>query len=220
MGIAFFDLDRTLLCRNSGVLWLRAELRAGHIGLGQAARAALWLSRYHLGATGLDAALGEAIATLAGQDEATLRERTARFYTREVQGLYRPGGREAVARHRAAGHRLVLLTSSSNYLSEPVLGELGLHEALCCRFEVDPAGRFTGRPAGVLAFGEGKLTLARDCAARQGVSLAECSFYTDSLSDLPVLEAVGHPVAVHPDPRLRRLAQQRGWAVEDWGEPP
>lgn len=217
MSIAFFDLDRTLLRRNSGVLWLGAELRAGFIRPSQAARAAVWLARYHLGQAGLDAALLEAIATLEGSSEAELRARTLAFYTREVQPLYRPGAHAALARHRAQGHRLVLLTSSSNYLSEPVVEELGLDEALCCRFEVAPDGRFTGRPAGVLAFGEGKLTLARGCAERHGARLGDCTFYTDSASDLPVLEAVGRPVVVQPDPRLRRVARARGWAEEDWG---
>ena len=77
-----------------------------------------------------------------------------------------------------------------------------------------------GRIVDILAVNDdpsaGKVLLARRHAESLGVSLAEASFYTDSLSDLPMLEAVGRPVAVHPDPRLRRVARQRGWEIADW----
>ncbi len=113
----------------------------------------------------------------------------------------------------------MLLTSASLYLSERVQRELDLHDILCMRFEVDPEGRFTGAPAGPLCFGAGKLTLARAYAQDQGVPLSACSFYTDSTSDLSVLEQVGTPVCVHPDPRLRRIARRNRWRRADWGRP-
>ncbi len=106
----------------------------------------------------------------------------------------------------------------SLYLSELVAEELGLDDVLCNRFEVDDSGAHTGRPVGTLCFGAGKLGYAEAYARDRGVSLADCWFYTDSFSDLPVLERVGHPVVVNPDPRLRREAERRGWPVEWWGE--
>ncbi|MFN7134958.1 MAG: HAD family hydrolase [Myxococcales bacterium] len=219
MAIAFFDLDNTLLARNSGALWINAELRAGHITPVQALRAWSWLARYALGFARLEDAILASIATLNGQEERVLRERTAAFYEREVRRLFRPHGRNVLARHRADGEQLVLLTSSSNYLSEPVANELTLDGYLCNRFEVDASGRYTGRALGPLCFGPGKVEVAKAFADARGVDLKACAFYTDSASDLPMLEAVGRPVAVNPDPRLRRIARQRGWAVEDWGVP-
>ncbi len=220
MPIAFFDLDLTVLARNSGALWVKAELRSGHISRWQALKAFGWLARYRLGFARLEDALLESIASLAGKLERDVVARTMAFYEAEVRHLVRPGALAALDRHRALGDGLWLLTSSSSYLSEAVAAQLSLDGSLCNRFEVDAAtGRYTGRPAGPLCYGPGKVEVARAFAQARGVSLAQCAFYSDSASDLPMLEAVGRPVAVNPDPRLRRVALRRGWPVEDWGAP-
>src|SRR5262249_50238053 len=95
-----------------------------------------------------------------------------------------------------------------------------LDEVLCNRFEVDGQGVYTGRVSGALCFGLGKLAHARTFAQRAGMRLSDASFYTDSYAGLPVLEAVGRPVAVNPDGRLRHEAMRRRWEVVDWGVPP
>ncbi len=219
MSIAYFDFDRTLIATNSGALWVRRELRHGHITPLQAVRAGAWLLRYQLGFAALEDAVKRAIASLIGSKERDLRERTALFYESQIRPLYRPGARRALDDHRRAGDRLVLLTSSSLYLSELVARELRLDAVLCNRFEVDEGGLHTGRTVGTLCFGRGKLQHAQEFAKEQGVRLSDCAFYTDSFADLPVLEAVGRPVAVNPDRRLRRLALKRGWETVDWGKP-
>jgi HAD superfamily hydrolase (TIGR01490 family) len=219
MGAAFFDLDKTLIARNSGSLWVRSELRGGYISRWEFARASWLLFRYHLGFAAVEDAVLEAIASLAGDREVDVRGRTHAFYDREVHGLYRPGGRAALEAHREAGDQLVLCTTSSNYLSERVSETLGLDHYICNSFEVDAAGVYTGKPVGTLCFGEGKVVRARAWAGAHGIDLADCAAYTDSVSDLPLLEAVGRPVAVNPDPKLRRAARERGWPIEDWGVP-
>lgn len=217
--IAFFDFDRTLIASNSGALWLRREFQLGHITPLQAARAGTWLMRYQLGFAALEDAIERAIASLEGSKEQDLRERTVRFYETQVRPLYRPGARKALEDHRRAGDRLVLLTSSSLYLSELVARDLRLDAVLCNRFEVDERGLHTGRTMGVLCFGKGKLLHAEEFARGQGMQLTDSAFYTDSFADLPVLEVVGRPVAVNPDRRLRKLARRRGWELVDWGKP-
>jgi HAD superfamily hydrolase (TIGR01490 family) len=219
VAIAFFDLDRTLIAANSGVLWLKSELRLGRISRLQAALASLWVARYHLGFVGMEHGIRRAIGSLAGSAEGELQERTTAFYESEVRSLVRPGARRALEAHRLAGDKLVLLTSSSRYMSELVARDLLLDEVLCNHFEVDPHGNYTGKPQGQLCFGPGKLTHAEACAQKLGADLSQCAFYTDSYSDLPVLAVVGRPVAVNPDFRLRRAALQRGWEVVDWGMP-
>lgn len=218
MALALFDLDRTLIAVNSGKLWVQSELELGFVSRWQALRAAAWIGGYHLGFTRLEQVILDAIATLEGATEEEIRDRTDRFYAARVAGTYRPRARDVVSRHTASGDVVALLTSSSNYLCAPVQVELGIEHALCNRFEVVD-GRFSGKPEGPVCFGPGKLVHAQALAERLGLPLAEAAFYTDSISDLPVLEAVRTPVAVNPDPRLRRLAKQRGWAIEDWGEP-
>ncbi len=217
MGIAFFDLDKTLIAVNSAVLWVRAERKTGNITRWQALRAGLWLLCYNFGAADFEDALRMSIATLAGTREHDMRTRAERFWKREVSATVRPGALAAIAQHRQAGDRLVLLTSSSLYMSDPVVRELSLHDALCTRLEVDANGCFTGKPIEPLCFGRGKLQIAERYAQAIGASLEDCIFYSDSASDAPTLLAVGKAVAVNPDPRLRRLARAQGWQIADWG---
>ncbi len=218
VSIAFFDFDETLIVGNSGNLWIRRELRSGHINRLQALRAASWMVRYRLGFASMEEALRTAIRSLAGTPEGTLRQRTRDFYQEEVRRLYRAGALEAVEQHRARGDACVLLTASSLYLSELVSAELHLDAVLCNRFQVR-GGLHTGELEGELCFGAGKLRYAEGYAERRGVPLSACTFYTDSYSDLPVLERVGTPVVVNPDRRLRREAKARGWRVVEWGGP-
>jgi phosphoserine phosphatase len=112
-----------------------------------------------------------------------------------------------------------MLTSSSNYLADRAAKDLGFEEVWCNRLEVDAQGFHTGRTTTGVCFGQGKLTAARRAAEDHGTMLSACTFYTDSYADLPVLEAVGRPVAVNPDLRLRRKAWRRGWEIVDWGRP-
>lgn len=217
MPIAFFDLDRTILEKNSGTLWVRSELRDGFISWGQALHASTWIVRYHLGyAADMAEPLRGAIRLLAGTREEDLAERTRRFYEREVRHLVRPGALEVLQQHRDAGHRLVLLTSASVYLSRCVAPDLGIADVLAMRFAVE-GGVFTGEAVEPLCYGAGKAALARELAGTLGEDLADCAFYSDSAVDLPMLEAVGAPVAVNPDQKLARTARKRGWKVVDWG---
>jgi HAD superfamily hydrolase (TIGR01490 family) len=215
-AIAFFDLDRTLIHVNSAKGWVQREVRTGHLRRRDAARVALWLAAYHAGWSDLDRMIRTAVTSLAGTGEADLDARVEAFWQEELAHTVRPGAHAAIARHRACGDRLVILTASSPYVAERARVALDLHDILCNRFEVVD-GRFTGQPVLPLCYGAGKATLARDYADQQGISLDSCAFYTDSYSDLAALEAVGRPVVVHPDPRLARAARERGWAIEDWG---
>lgn len=219
MTIAFFDLDRTLISRNSGALWVRSEHRQGFITTWQAIRASIWLARYRIGLADLNDALLAAIATLEGAEEQEMRNRTHDFYQREIRDLYRPGAHKALSFHRNSGDRLVLLSSTSPYMAEAVAEDLGLDDVLCNQFEISSAGMFTGKPDGDLCFGAGKLIHGQRYAEEHQVDLSDCAFYTDSRTDLPMLEMVGRPVVVHPDPRLEQVARNRGWEIVAWGTP-
>ncbi len=216
MPLALFDLDRTLLSVNAGQLWVRREMRLGHVSRWQATKVAAWIFGYHLGFSRVERVLEDAIRTLEGVSEDEIRRRTESFYAEEVAQTYRRRAREVVEDHRTRGDVLALLTSSSTYLSAPVQAELRIEHSLCNRFEVVD-GRFTGKPLGTLCFGPGKLAHARTLADQLGERLEDAAFYTDSASDLPVLEVVAVPVAVNPDPQLARIARKRGWRIEDWG---
>lgn len=216
MALALFDLDRTLLSVNAGQLWVRREMRLGYIGRWQATKAAAWIFGYHLGFSRIEKVLEDAIGTLRGTSEEAVDRRTRAFYEEEVAATYRPRAHDALEAHRARGDTLALLSSTSIYLARPVMEALSIPHALCNRFEVVD-GVFTGRAEGTLCFGPGKLEHAQRLASELGERLEDATFYTDSMSDRVVMEAVGTPVAVHPDPSLARLAAKRGWRIEDWG---
>jgi len=220
LGIAFFDLDRTLLSINSGTAWVIRELRAGRLTPWQVSRALYYLALYRLGRARLEDAIVVAVASLKGSAVDEVRQNVESFYEQYVKNAYRPGGLKALSEHKQQGDLTALLSSTSVYLAEAVSRELGLDAAFCNRFEVDGAGAHTGRSQGTLCFGSGKLEYAAAFAQSRGVTLERCVFYTDSFSDLPVLERVGRPVVVNPDGRLKREALRRKWEVVDWGQPP
>ncbi len=216
--IAFFDVDKTILSVNSASLWMRRELRAGHLSWWHALRGAAWLALYALGLARMERVLADALRVVEGHRAADLEARTHDFYVAELRARIRPGVRAVVEAHRAAGDGLWLLTTSSSWLSQRLADDLGFDGYLCNTLE-EHDGRLTGRAHAPLCFGDGKVAHAQALAAREGVSLAECVFYTDSYSDLPMLLAVGEPVVIDPDPRLRREAARRRWPVRDWGVP-
>jgi hypothetical protein len=110
------------------------------------------------------------------------------------------------------------LSTSPTYVTQPIAETLGIEEVMSTRFEVD-GGHFTGRLIGPACVGVGKVHWAEDLGARRQVDLGQSWFYTDSYTDMPMLERVGHRVVVNPDPRLKRIAKRRGWPVQDWRQP-
>ncbi|MBN94302.1 MAG: HAD-IB family hydrolase [Deltaproteobacteria bacterium] len=214
---AFFDLDKTLLLVNSGQLWFRRERAEGRLPLHHAIEAGVWLQLYKLGLMNGRTALSRAVQSLKGELEQDLRDRTQRFFDDEIASEFAPGTETALMAHRQAGHQLVLLTSASLYLSQLVQERLNLDDILCMEFEVE-AGRLTGAIQ-QLCFGDAKVGVAEQWASTRSIDLKDCFFYSDSITDLPMLDRVGRPVAVHPDARLAKLARQRSWPILDWSQP-
>lgn len=213
--VAFFDLDRTLIDVNSASLWVKHEWDRGAISVGVGVRASYWLLRYAMGDDTLDGAMAEASKVYTGAELATLVERIEQWFAAEVEGRLRPGARAVLQRHREAGDMLVLATSSSQYAAACAVRAFGLDEGIGTQPEVVD-GVLTGELE-ASAYGRAKLYRCAAWAKERGVELSSCAFYTDSYSDLTLLDAVGRPVAVHPDRRLQRVARRRGWPIEDWG---
>lgn len=216
---AFFDLDGTLLTVNSATLWLRRERRRRRITPWQVARAALMIASYRVGILDMESALRSGLRPLRGLREEQIRAETRAWWLEDVRPFVAPGARPVLEAHRRAGDRLVLLTSSSRYASEMAREEFGLDDALFQVYEVRE-GCFTGEPVRPICYAEGKVEMAERWAREAGVDLAASSFYSDSSTDVPMLERVGHPFAVHPDPRLRVVAKARGWPILDWRSDP
>ncbi len=217
MALALYDLDRTAISVNSATLWVRRQYRERRISTLTVLEAGLWLGFYRSGLMRMDRALHRAVAAMRGQREDDIAQRTARFWNEECVGTIRPGVLRAIERHRQEGHGNVLSTSSSPWISRLAVAELGLDDYLCTEIEVVD-GALTGRIEGTPNFGQGKLTRLQAYAGERGIPLEDIWFYTDSAADLPLLEAVGHPVCIAPDPQLASIARQRGWSTEDWDD--
>lgn len=215
---AFFDLDGTLLTVNSGRLWMRRERRLGRISRWQQLQAVFYLIGYRFGLIDMRRAMRKALQTVRGLPEDTVRRWTEAWYAEQVADFAAPGAWPVIDEHRRAGERLILLTSSSPYEAEAARRHFVLDEALSTRYSVRD-GRFTGDVELPLCYGAGKVLIAERAAAAHGLDLSRSTFYSDSITDLPMLERVGRPRVVAPDPRLRRLARRRGWPILDWSQP-
>jgi len=210
---AFFDMDRTLVATNTAAVYLRHQRARGRLTRADIVRVLWALVRYRLDLVDMQTLSRKAVEAIAGQPESELAELCERIVRDEVRFHIYPEARALVESHRARGDVLVLLTASTPYMARPVARELGIDHVLSTELEVDARGRFTGRCIEPVCFGSGKLDRARTFASAHAVSLAESHFYTDSHADLGVLEAVGKPCAVNPDPRLWWTARRRRWPV-------
>lgn len=212
---ALFDVDRTLVNVNTARLYARWQLAKGNAGLREYLALAGVLLQYTFGLLDAERAAASAFERVRGTSEATLRAECLDWYARVVRPHISRRGRREVQRRRAEGRELAILSASTPYLTEPLAEELGIDHVLCTRLTVAD-GLFTGSYHAPLCYGPGKVAHARAWAARHGIDLSRSTFYTDSISDLPMLEEVGSPVVVNPDPLLRLTAARRRYPVESW----
>lgn len=211
---AYFDLDGTLIRVNSGRLYLMHERRAGRIRKRDVVKGLGYLLGYRFGAIDLQDAFDQAGSSLAGTAVETMRERTRAFFESEVKAHEAERARAVIERHRAEGHRLVLLTSSSSWQADCARELFDLHDAIGTGFEARD-GVLTGKVKRPICYAAGKVALAEAHAREHDIDLGASYFYTDSITDLPMLERVGQPRVVNPDPRLERIGRARGYARVD-----
>ncbi|MCA9507825.1 MAG: HAD family hydrolase [Myxococcales bacterium] len=219
MSIAFFDLDKTLIADNSARLWLNSQWKSRSIKFSHMMLASYWLAKYHLGFTKLDEVVEKGLALMKGESQAQVLEKTKDFFYSTIKNLYRPGALEALHKHREQGDIVSLLTSSFDGLSELVAKDLKLDHCLCTILEVDREGIYTGKTIGPPCFGRNKIIFAQDLCHKLDIPLEQCSFYSDSATDIPLLDLVGQAIAVNPDLHLRTRAQFKKWPVVDWKRP-
>lgn len=131
----------------------------------------------------------------------------------DLAAAVQPFAHPIIDEHRAAGRPLVLATTTPDDMIRPLAERLGFDDVVATRYGLDAEGRYDGTISGEFVWGKGKLRAAQDWAARHDVSLGDSWAYSDSFYDNPLLGAVGHPVAVNPDPRLLALATVRRWPV-------
>ena len=211
---ALFDMDRTLLDASSGQLYARYMRRIGRMGRREVAQAAWWGILSWLGMLDMQTLIPRMLADVAGDDERELRLLCDRWFADDVIPHVTERGRQCVAAHQAQGHVVAIVSASTQYAVRPMTTHLGIPGQYVCTHLESKNGRLTGRVVPPVCYGPGKVVWAERFAAEHDLELSASYFYTDSISDLALLERVAHPVAVNPDLRLWRLARRRGWRVE------
>jgi HAD superfamily hydrolase (TIGR01490 family) len=211
---AFFDLDKTLMEGSSAIHFARAGYRSGLISRRQMARDAWEHFVFRLeGSTDekSDALRTRILDGIAGEREVDLARLGPEILAGILPRLYREVLEEAWA-HQDAGRPAYIVTAASQELAESLARVLVLDGGIGLRSEIRD-GVYTGRPAGPFTYREGKAVAIRELAEREGIELSASYAYSDSESDLPMLRAVGHPVAVNPDRELERVARDEGWRI-------
>ena len=210
---AFFDLDHTLLSESSGFLYLRYLRQIGYLSWWVWLEVMSLVGLYLTGLCDFPHMAGKLIVRVAGSNENEAWRLTEQWFASMLRDYITAEARRRVAWHQAQGHSVTIVSASTPYAVMPVARELGLgDDYLATRLEVID-GHFTGKVNEPVCYGPGKAYWARHYAERHGLSLAESYFYTDSHHDLPLLELVGHPVAVNPSRKLSRIAIQRNWPI-------
>src|SRR5947209_5364896 len=141
------------------------------------------------------------------------------FADSQLASNIRPGARSAIARDKAEGRRIVLATASYRLYADAIAARLGFDDVIGTASVIGLDERVHARIAGENAFGEAKMRMIAEWIEKSGLGEAQghVRFYSDHVSDRPAFEWADEPVAVNPHGTLRRLAQERGWAIEDWG---
>ncbi|MCU1616817.1 MAG: HAD-superfamily subfamily hydrolase [Frankiales bacterium] len=217
---AFFDLDKTVLAKSSTLAFGRPFFQGGLINRRAVLKAAY--AQFVFSLQGADAQQMERLRAqltemCTGWDVATVHEIVQETLHEIVEPLVYAEAADLIEEHRLAGREIVIVSSSGADVVEPIGEMLGADRVVATRM-VAVDGRYTG-DIEFYAYGENKAVAVRELAAAGGYDLADCYAYSDSVTDLPLLAAVGHPTVVNPDRGLRRVAAERGWPVREFTRP-
>jgi HAD superfamily hydrolase (TIGR01490 family) len=217
---AFFDLDKTVIAKSSALAFGRPFYRDGLIGRRDKDKAAYAQLMYRVG--GADeqqmARIRDAVAQLC---TGWRIEQVRQIVNETLEELINPyvyaEAAALIVEHRVAGRDVVLVSSSGEDMVRPIGELLGITDVIATRMAVED-GRYTG-VVDFYAAGVNKASAVRELAEERGYDLATSYAYSDSISDVPLLETVGNPTAVNPDRALRRIAIERGWPMREFKHP-
>ncbi len=221
MDAAFFDLDKTIVSRSSSLALSRPLYRAGMVSRSQLVRGAYAQLVYLL--VGADERkmerLKEGMLQLTkGWDRGQIERLVEDVLLEVIDPHVYAEALELIAQHRADGRGIYIVSSSPEEIVKPLARHFGVSGVIATRAHVGADNRYTGSLE-FYAYGAQKAEAIREIALRHQIDLAGSYAYSDSITDLPMLEAVGHPVAVNPDRELRRIADERDWERRDFRRP-
>jgi len=218
MKLALFDLDHTLLPIDSDHSWGEFTISLGWCDREHFARQNdAYYADYQAGTLDVHDYVNFATRAFRERGPDASAQAHARFMREVIEPAIRPEALALLARHRAAGDRIVIITATNEFVTRPIAKALGVNELIAVELARDDAGWFTGEIVGTPSMREGKVTRLQQWLNAQGLDWhdVDSTFYSDSRNDLPLLHRVNHPVATNPDDTLRAVALEKGWPILD-----
>jgi putative phosphoserine phosphatase/1-acylglycerol-3-phosphate O-acyltransferase len=212
---AVFDFDGTIIDGFSAFIFLREQLKKGHISPLDVVEIMATIANYKLGMVGFSGLMDVGAKILSGVDEDDYRDFSDEVYEDYIKAIVYPEARALIKAHLDRGHTVAIVSSATPYQVEPLAADLGVEHIYCTHYEVD-GGEFTGEVLRPICWGEGKVLALEQLAEEEGVDLSQTCFYTDSDDDLLALERVGFPWVVNPNESLLTEASQNGWPVQEF----
>lgn len=213
LNLAIFDLDNTLLNGDSDYQW--GQFLIGHHivdGEEYERENDRYYEQYKAGTLDILEFLAFALRPLAQHDRDTLNQWHAEFMQQKILPMIGDKARALVEKHRQAGDTLVMITATNRFVTEPIAREFAIDQLIATEPELKD-GHYSGKVSGIPCFREGKVERLNDWLESKQLKFEHTWFYSDSHNDLPLLQAVDHPVAVNPDPQLKAEAEQLGWPI-------
>ncbi len=218
---AFFDLDKTVIARSSTLAMGRTFFRDGLMSSTMVLKTLYAQAVYQLvGADHerMEQARHAALELTRGWEADRVRRLVRETMEQVIAPLVYREALELIAEHRRAGRDVWIISSSGEEIVEPFAEYLGVRNVIATRSGLDTEGRYDGTLE-FYAYAAAKATAIRQVAEVRGYDLTRCYAYTDSITDLPMLSIVGHPVAANPDRELRAAAEAMGWQIRDFHAP-
>lgn len=212
---AFFDLDKTVIAKSSVLAFGRPLYREGLLPRSALIRSVYGQALYRLGGASeakMDRARDSMLSLIRGWEQSKVTGVVRDTYENVVTPIIFAEALTLFDEHHAAGRQVFLVSAAPTEIVAELAEHLGVDDHIATRSVIDEAGRYTGELE-FYAYGPHKAAAIRRVADARGIDLDGSYAYSDSITDLPMLEVVGHPVAVNPDRDLARVARQRGWDI-------
>ena len=216
MALAIFDLDETLIHGDCASLWSAEMAKLGWVdGESFLQQDHELMALYAEGKLAMEDYMTFSLSPLVGRSAEEVAFIVEPYVEEVIEPLFYSDACRCLANHRAAGDRILIISASAHFLVSAIAARLKIEDVLAIDIE-EQQGTYSGRTQGVLTYREGKVTRLQAWLEEQSESLEGAYFYSDSRNDLPLLQLVGKPCAVNPDPVLRRHAEQAGWPILSW----
>lgn len=219
-SVAFFDLDKTIIATSSAYAYGKEFLNSGLITPAEALQMSMSKASFMFSGHSseqMDASKDQLSQMVAGWDVKEIKKIASETMHEVVIPTIYAEARDLINRHRGQGRDVVIISASASTLVEPIAAELGVKTVIASQLE-EKDGKFTGNIT-FYCKGPAKAQAIAALSAEKSYDLSRSFAYSDSVIDLPMLEAVGTPVAVNPDRALRKIALERGWEIQTFKNP-